>query len=173
MLGDLHEEVLGLSKNLRPVARIAHSVTASTLVASSWRSLACAPGGLLLALSRSAADVVNGASSSTVALALHPSPSRLAGFSGLGDASRVGSGSANGLWWLLPVPHHPRSAPATLLGYAIGSNGTAQLRAEGRLGFGAAKVVALRSGTGGRHLFVLSCDETGCHVTVLAPAGSG
>lgn len=173
LLGNLHQEVLGLSKNLRPVARIAHAVTVSASLASSWRSLACAPGGLLLALSRSGADVVNGASSPKVALALHPSPSRLAGLSGLGEATGVGSGSADGLWWLLPVPHHPRSAPSTLLGYAIRSNGTAQLRAEGRLGFAAENVSALRSGTGGRHLFVLSCDKTGCRVSVLARAGSG
>jgi len=173
LLGVAHQEVLGLSEDLRPMARIAHTVTASAIVTSSWRSLACAPGGSLLALSRSAAEVVNGVSSAPAPLAFHPSPLRLAGVSALGDAWRAGTGSAAGLWWLLPVPRNPRSAPAALLGYAIGSDHTARLRAEGRPGVPAERVSAVRAGTGGRHLFVLSCEKTGCRVSVFSRAGSG
>lgn len=173
LVGTARQEVLGLSEDLRPVARITHTAAGSAVATSSWRSLACAPDGSLLALSRSAAEEVNGASSPKVTLAFHPSPLRLAGVSALGDAWRAGSGSAGGLWWLLPVPRHPRSAPATLLGYAISSDRTAQLRAEGRPGVLAEQVAAVRAGMGGRHLFVLSCEKTGCRVSVLARAGAG
>jgi hypothetical protein len=173
LLGIRHEEVLGLAKDLRPVARISRTVTASEIATSTWRSLACAPGGSLLALSRSAAEVVKGASSAPASLAFHPSPLRLAGVSALGDAWRAGSGSAAGLWWLLPVPHYPRSAPAALLGYAIGSDHAARLSAEGRPGVLADQVAAIRAGTGGRHLFVFWCGKTSCRVSVFSRAGSG